>query len=180
MSSRIFVTTGPESSGKTTLAQDLSERLAAPLVLEASRDYLNTLYSRAPGLPYQQSDLLEIARLQVQRERAALAEQHAQVVCDTDLLVILVWSEVKYGSCETALLDLFADSLALAPRHYLLCDYRIPWEADPLREHPHARDMLYRRYLDTLERFGLAVTEVSGAPGQRLQQALAGAALLTP
>jgi len=172
VSSRVFVTTGPESSGKTTLARDLSEQLAAPLVMEASRDYLNALYASAPGQPYQQSDLLEIAQLQLQRERAALAERPAQLVCDTDLLVILVWSDVKYGGCEAALLDLFAESLALAPRHYLICDHRIPLEPDPLREHPHARDMLYQRYLDKLTLFGLGVTRVSGSPAQRLQQAL--------
>jgi nicotinamide riboside kinase len=172
MTTRILVTTGPESSGKTTLARDLSLHLQAPLVSEASRDYLNALYAAQPGAVYQQSDLLAIARLQLQREREALAQTPPCLVCDTDLLVIVVWSEVKYGSCEPALLDLFRESLQLAPRHYLLCDHRIPWEPDPLREHPHARDMLNLRYLDKLAQFDLDPTQVSGTPTERLQQAL--------
>ena len=172
MTTHILVTTGPESSGKTTLARDLSVHLRAPLVPEASRDYLNALYAAQSGVVYQQSDLLAIARLQLQREKEALAQAPACLVCDTDLLVIVVWSEVKYGSCEPALLDLFRESLQLAPRHYLLCDYRIPWEPDPLREHPHARDMLYLRYLDKLAQFTLNPTRVSGTPSERLQQAL--------
>lgn len=172
MTTHILVTTGPESSGKTTLARDLSLHMQAPLVTEASRDYLNALYAARPGTVYQQSDLLAIAKLQLQREQEALAPGPPCLVCDTDLLVIVVWSEVKYGSCEPALLDLFTQSLRLAPRHYLLCDHRIPWEPDPLREHPHARDMLYLRYLDKLALLDLKLTRVSGAPDERLRQAL--------
>lgn len=172
MTAHIFVTTGPESSGKTTLARDLSLQLDAPLVTEASRDYLNALYARRPGVAYRPYDLLQIARLQVQREQAALAQEPASLVCDTDLLVIMVWSDVKYGGCDPALVELFNTSLRQAPRHYLLCDHRIPWEPDPLREHPHARAALYQRYLDKLQQLDLAVTAVTGTPQQRLQQAL--------
>ena len=45
---RLLVTTGAEASGKTTLARQLSGALAAPLVLEASRDYLGALTQRMP------------------------------------------------------------------------------------------------------------------------------------
>lgn len=171
--SLVLVTTGPESCGKTTLARDLSAALEAPLVLEAARDYLTDLQARSPDQPYRQRDLLEIARLQLQREMAALAQSPAQLVCDTDLLVILVWSEVKYGGCEPALQQLFAQSQQLAPRHYLLCDHRIPWEPDPLREHPRQRDMLFGLYLDKLQQLALPYALVSGVQEQRLQQALA-------
>lgn len=176
MSTRIVVTTGPESSGKTTLAGALSRQLGAPLVSEASRDYLGELYARQPGVAYRQQDLLAIARLQLQREQAALAQAPAVLVCDTDLLVIMVWSEVRFGNCDTELLDLFARSLQAAPRHYLLCDHRIPWEPDPLREHPQSRDMLYLHYMEKLELLDLGFTRVTGPAPLRLQQALAAAA----
>jgi nicotinamide riboside kinase len=169
----IYVTTGAESSGKTTLARALAKALQAPLVLEASRDYLNALYARKPGAQYTQQDLLEIARLQLLREQEALRQQPAQLVCDTDLLVIVIWSEVKYGHCDAALLQLFEQSLQQAPRHYLLCDPGIPWEPDPLREHPHAREQLYQRYLQRLQDLGLQFSIMRGSPEERLQQALA-------
>jgi nicotinamide riboside kinase len=171
---QILVTTGPESCGKTTLARDLSLQLGAPLVQEASRDYLEALYARAPGQPYDEQDLLQIARLQLQRELAALELRPARLVCDTDLLVILVWSEVRYGHSSPALQALFEQSLQLAPRHYLLCDHNIPWEADPLREHPHARARLYQLYRDKLQSLKLPHTTVAGSPAQRLQQAWPG------
>ena len=67
MNSEIVVITGPESSGKTTLARQLAERWKAPLVKEVARDYLQGKGS------YQKSDLLKIAKLQyvTEQERSA-------------------------------------------------------------------------------------------------------------
>lgn len=168
----ILATTGPESSGKTTLARDLAANLKAPLVLEASRDYLHDLYACRPGTSYRQQDLLRIAQLQLERERLALQARPACLVCDTDLLVIVVWSEVKYGHAEPALLDLFQQSLQQAPRHYLLCTPDIPWEPDPLREHPTQRAELFDRYQARLKQLALPRTTVQGNAARRLQQAL--------
>lgn len=171
---RLLVTTGAESSGKTTLARQLSGALAAPLVTEASRDYLTALYARHPGYRYDESDLLHIARLQRAREQQAMRGDLSWLVCDTDLLVIVIWSEVVFGRCAPALRKLFDDTIAQTPRHYLLCDWNgIPWEPDPLRENPHDRDRLFARYRDKLDALGLDYRIVSGTQEERLQQALA-------
>lgn len=168
---RLFVTTGPESSGKTTLAEQLSATLNAPLVAEASRDYLTDLYRRKPGYHYQPDDLLQIARLQHERELRALQHNPAQLVCDTDLLVIVIWSEVKYGKVDPALARLFEESLATTGRAYLLCDPRIPWQPDPLRENPHDRNALFERYMAKLKALGAEFTIVTGSETERLTQA---------
>ena len=167
---RLLVTTGPESAGKTTLARELSRQLQTPLVTEQSRSYLERLYNSGAA-HYTKADLLEIAHLQHTAEREALASGTPLVVCDTDLLVILVWSEVRYGHCEPALLQLFERALHW-PRHYLLCDPSIPWEADPLRENPHDRPALLQRYIDKLNTLRLPWQLVSGSPSERLQSAL--------
>jgi nicotinamide riboside kinase len=171
--SRLFVTTGPEASGKTTLAAQLSASLQAPLVTEVSREYLTALYAQQPGYRYGESDLLAIAHLQLNLETQALQRNPAQLVCDTDLLVIVIWSEVVFGTCAPALMRLFEDSLAATRRHYLLCDYRdVAWEADPLRENPHDRDRLFERYVHKLQTLGASFTLVSGSKDERLEQAL--------
>lgn len=170
---RLLVTTGPESSGKTTLAEQLSATLQAPLVTEASRDYLTELYRRKPGYQYQPDDLLRIARLQHERELRALehelAQEPAYIVCDTDLLVIVIWSEVKYGRVDPALTRLFDLSLTTTQRTYLLCDPGIPWQPDPLRENPLDRDLLFGRYLNKLKELGSPYTLVKGDKEARLR-----------
>lgn len=167
---RLFVTTGPESSGKTTLAEQLSTALNSPLVTEASRDYLTDLSRRKPGYHYQPDDLLHIARLQHERELQALQHKPAQLVCDTDLLVIVIWSEVRYGTVDPVLSRLFKESLATTQRTYLLCDPRIPWQPDPLRENPHDRNALFERYLAKLKALGAEFTIVTGSESERLAQ----------
>ncbi len=168
---QLLVTTGPESSGKTTLAEQLGGALRAPLVTEASRDYLTDVYRRKPDYQYQPDDLLQIARLQHERELQALQPKPAHLVCDTDLLVILIWSEVKYGKVDPALTKLFEQSLASTQRTYLLCDPRIPWQPDPLRENPHDRNALFDRYMVKLKVLGAEFTIVTGSESERLVQA---------
>ena len=94
MQTEVIVITGPESSGKTTLATQLSAHWTCPCVAEVARSYLKDKIS------YQQSDLLEIAKQQQDNESAILSKRPGRIVCDTDLLVIMIWSEVKYGGCD--------------------------------------------------------------------------------
>ena len=168
MSTEILVTTGPESSGKTTLASQLSDYWKTPLVPEVSRDYLKGRNS------YQQQDLLKIAKAQHEQEQAILSHSADRIVCDTDLLVIVIWSEVKYGCCDPWIVDTFENSIKqkTTSRYYYLCDFNIPWEADPLRENPDNRDTLFDLYLQKLKEYELDHCVMKGDPVERLQQAL--------
>ena len=172
MDTRLLITTGAESSGKTTLAQDLAAGLGAPLVPELSRLYLEARRAAAADFVYAAADLLAIARLQHARERDGVAEGPPLLICDTDLLVIEVWSEVKYGECHPWIRRTLREAAESGTRHYLLCDWRIPWQADPLRENPHDRDVLHERYLAKLRDYGFDYTLVQGDPEQRLATAL--------
>ena len=83
--------TGPECSGKTTLATKLAKELNALLLPEFARDFLSQKKS------YAFEDLDTIAAGQRQLELEAEQNGHSIIVCDTDLLVIKIWSEVKFG-----------------------------------------------------------------------------------
>lgn len=158
---------GPESSGKTTLALALSERLGAAMVPEAARAFLTGL-----GRPYAEADLLTIAKLQVEREEleAAARSGCGLLLCDTDLLTILIWSEEKFGRC-----DPWIEAECERRRFglWLLCRPDIPWEPDPLRENPHDRDRLFMVYASRLQRLGRPFRIIEGTLEQRLATARA-------
>jgi nicotinamide riboside kinase len=168
-----YVLTGPESSGKTTLAKALARYWSVPLVHEQSRLYLEKKRQEDSAFKYQESDLLAIARQQHDSEIKVLADNPMRLVCDTDLLVMIIWSEVKFGKCDPWILDTFSESLNASKRHYLLCDWQIPWEADEWRENPEDRRELFRHYQLKLKEYGIIYTAVGGSTMQRLRQIFA-------
>ncbi len=136
-SGRTLCLTGPESTGKTTLAETLAERFKAVLVPEMSRDYLSGRED------YSSDDVLEIARLQIEAEAQAHASTDGLVICDTDLLVIQLWWEERYG----ALPDILAHALnSQRERAYLLLSPDIEWKADPLRKNPADGERFFNRF----------------------------------
>lgn len=170
----LICVTGVECTGKTTLAEHLAQWLDAPLVGEAARDYLRG----RPG--YDRDDVLAIARAQREAEQAALNQAQALVVADTDLTVIQVWWEEKYGPLDPGLAAGLGER---TPRRYLLPQPDLPWEFDPLRESPHDRERLHARYREVLEAGPFPFAEVGGlgearfaAARQAVEQWLAGPA----
>ena len=87
-----MVVTGPESSGKTTLAQDLVQELDGLLVPEYSRIYLEQ-----SGLRYGKDDLELIAAGQRGLEHRALRSATRPIVSDTGLEVLEVWSLERFN-----------------------------------------------------------------------------------
>ncbi len=160
--SKSIVITGAESSGKTTLARDLSMAMGYILVEEQSRDYLNNL-----NRPYQQSDLARISELQFNAINKALAKGHE--VSDTDLLTQKIWGLEKYNKVDEFTEKHYPTQL---PDLYIVCSPDIPWEPDPLRENPHDRDRLFKRYLEEIEALKVPFTIVRGSESERLNQAL--------
>jgi NadR type nicotinamide-nucleotide adenylyltransferase len=158
---------GAECSGKTTLASGLARRFAVPWVPEYAREYL------AQRTRYEASDVLAIARGQ-QRAEDATTSQNDLVFADTDLVVIKVWWNVRYGGADdwidTTLAALLSGDRA---RAYLLPTPDLPWTPDPLREHPNDRPALHARYKRLLDDLGVRYLEVSGSEDQRLDTASA-------
>ena len=136
------VITGPESSGKTKLAELLAEHYQAPWVPEYSRDYLLELDRK-----YREEDLLTIAQGQVAREDEFAQKRPELLLCDTSIVVLKVWSEYVYYRCHPWILQ----QIELRPVDlYLLCFPDVPWEPDPLRENPLDRDVLFDMYQQSL------------------------------
>lgn len=158
-----IVLTGPESTGKTSLAKTLADHFEATWVPEYAREYLNQL-----SRPYVFTDLLEIAKAQLQLEETYAQKEERYLFCDTSLVVLKIWSEYKYGKCDPWILEqLQVRSYDL----YFLCGDDVPWEYDPLREHPTQRAALYELYKTTLEDLGVRFVELRGSLTERLKKA---------
>ncbi|MBX3707420.1 MAG: ATP-binding protein [Pseudomonadales bacterium] len=159
----VICVTGPESTGKTTLARELAATLAAPLVPEAARVYL------AGRRGYDRADVLAIARMQLEWERTALERGAGVIVADTDLTVFRVWWEERFGTLDPWLEATLGER---SPRRYLLARPDLPWEPDPLRESPHDRERLFARYRAALAEDGFPHAEIGGSGSTRLAGAL--------
>ena len=164
MSAEAFIVclTGAESTGKTTLATALAHHYDAKLVPEAARRHL------APHRPYGAEDVLAIAHGQMRLEAEALSDAPRLIVCDTDLLVIQIWWQVKFGPLPEELAQALADRSA---RAYLLTRPDIPWTPDPLRESGGERAELHRRYQRALADGPHPYVEVGGGLDDRLATA---------
>ena len=158
-----IIITGPESSGKTTLAQSLAKHYHTDWVPEYARDYLDRL-----DRPYQEEDLVIIAQGQIEREDE-LAQSTDLLICDTSLLVIKIWSEYRYGRYHPWILEQLAERPVDL---YLLCRPDIPWEYDPQRENAHDRDVLFKQYQEALTRQKQNYVTISENRSQRLPQAI--------
>lgn len=159
--------TGPESTGKSTLSQALAEQLDTVWVAEYAREYIGKL-----DRPYQEEDLLKIAKGQIAAEEAQLLHaRNGLLICDTDLYVIKVWSEHRYNNCHAYILE------EIATRkydHYLLCSIDLPWEYDPQREYPELaeREYFFNIYQDIVQQSGVPWTLISGNPEERLHKSI--------
>ena len=132
--------TGPESSGKSTLARALAWCLDGIYVAEIAREYLH-----ARGGVYTEEDLPQICARQVAVQATAVQSGASLVVCDTGPEVINVWSEVKYGRVDPSV-----EEAVHASQYQLvfLCCPDLPWQPDPLRESPQlaSRQAIFDRY----------------------------------
>ena len=150
--------TGPESSGKTTIALELSKEFGIHFCHEYARAYLNNTKGE-----YSFSDLDRIALGQL----ALWKKASPPMICDTDMTVMKIWSEVKYGNLSP-LIDRMYHKQHFD--HYFLCQPDMPWDPDPLREHPKDRDWLFDLYVKELKNMNRPFTILHGTPEERLKQ----------
>jgi NadR type nicotinamide-nucleotide adenylyltransferase len=169
--------TGPESTGKSTLAEALAEHYGSVWVPEIARQYFEAHPEKA--INYIPQDILDIACLQIASEEQALAANPPYLFCDTELLVCKIWYEWKYTICEPWLESAFVE------RPYdlfVLCDIDMPWEDDPLRENPDPADRqrLFELYRSALEQYQKNFIIVQGSVAERMQEVIKAIEILAP
>jgi len=176
-----IVAIGPESTGKSTLCEELAQHFQTSWVPEYAREYLIK-----HGMNYTYDDLLTIAQGQLKLEDEIINKivesqsdpnlggdpsNHKLVFIDTDMYVMKVWGEFVFQKCHQYILDQIVERQYDL---YLLCNIDLPWSPDPLREYPNKepRQQLFRIYEDILINQSTPWVEISGGYQERFQKAI--------
>lgn len=168
---------GVESTGKTTLCQDLTAIYDSAWVVEYMRPYLKhkwlTPEGRQAGIGY--DDLLPIAKGQIRTENQAtirLAHQaktrgKQPLFCDTCLFELMVYAHWYQGRCPPKI-----EKAARVHRYdmVLLTELDVPWQADGLRDSRYERNAIHDAFLTSLDMYGIHYCMIAGSRQQRVHQ----------
>jgi len=134
---------GPESTGKSTLARDLAARFDTAYVSEYARGWLDPRQGVCA-----REDIPIIARGQLAAEEALARRANRLLVCDTDLLTTMIWSEELFGDCPAWIR---AEAERRQYDLYLLMDIDVPWVDDHQRYLSHRRQAFFDHCRQSLE-----------------------------
>ncbi|MCT4643375.1 MAG: ATP-binding protein [Carboxylicivirga sp.] len=159
----IVVLSGPESTGKSTLAKQLAECYHTDWIPEYAREYVENI-----NRPYTFEDVRQIAHKQISQYEDALELKSKLVFFDTFLIITKVWFKEVYGTIPSFIDDFL--KLAKIDLH-LLCYPDIQWINDGLRENESKRLYLHELYKQELNYYQFNYQMIKGQNKQRSQQA---------
>jgi len=155
---------GPESTGKSTVAEQLARHLGTVCVPEYAREYC-----RYVNRKYTLQDEINIFYGQLALERSLIpVAQNGVLVCDTMVLTVKIWCDHLFGyTPEVVLNTVRAGYYDL----YLLMDIDLPWVDDPLRDFPNLREHFMQVWHDELRAIHATYQVISGLGEDRFQNA---------
>lgn len=155
---------GPESTGKSVLAQRLAEHYGTVFASEYARPLLALQDNRC-----EYEDISRIGWGQIASEEALSRQAHRLLFCDTDTLTTVVWSHALFGKCPRWLAE------EGERRRYdltLLLDIDSPWHDDGTRFFPYDRKGFMERCVRALEGAGRPYVLVSGSWDERFERSV--------
>jgi HTH-type transcriptional regulator, transcriptional repressor of NAD biosynthesis genes len=161
---------GGESSGKSTLAENLARACKTVHVAEYGRELWE---AKQGALTFE--DMRAIAETQIQREAEALLRANRFLFCDTSPLTTLFYSRHIFGKAEEAL-------ERLAERAYdltCLCAPDFPFVQDGTRQREDFRTRQHEWYLDEMAKRGIPRLLLTGSIENRIGQVRAALSTLS-
>lgn len=165
---------GAESTGTTTLAEQLAAALGTVWVPEYGREY-SALKQNRGETDWHSDEFVTIAAEQTRRENEAAGRANRVLVCDTNAFATVHWHRRYLGTFDPrvrAIADGGRCDL------YVLTGDEIPFVQDGLRDGEAIRHTMHGWFAEALAAQPVPWVLVRGDPGERLSQALAAVARL--
>lgn len=155
---------GPESTGKSTISEQLADHYQTVWVPEYARSYCEKLTA-----PCTWQDEINMFRGQLELEQQMALSARRILICDTTFITVKIWSDHMFGSAPQEVLDKL-------PHHpydlYLLMNIDLPWQEDPLRDFPDKREHFMEVWYTELKALNANYFLISGSDNDRLQNAI--------
>ncbi len=171
-----IVVFGAESSGKSTLTQELESHYDVFSNPEFSRLYLNAKmnyleYEDTNSLTFQDVEPIAIGQLcsENQTKKLAISHNHCFYLLDTNLLTTLIYSKYIYKQVPFWLEKAVQNQNY---SHYLLLNPNTKWEFDKQRESDEGRQFFYKKMKEELEIRKIKYSEIVELNEKRLQEAI--------
>ncbi|GAB3945710.1 nicotinamide-nucleotide adenylyltransferase [Spirosoma harenae] len=148
---------GPESTGKTTLAQQLATEYQTAYVPEMARDLITST-------EFTPEDFIRIGQAQTKAVQEAIQQANRILFCDTDVITTQIYAQLYLAEIPPILYEL---EHQVHYDKYILLNIDVPWIADNLRDQGHRREEMFGRFQAELDSRKLPYQLVSGSYSER-------------
>ena len=143
---------GPESTGKSTMAEKMALHYQTTFVPEVARELINSNDITI-------DDIIKIGTAQTERVKGKTNSANKLVFCDTDLITTKIYSQYYLNEVPQILNDLEKE---ICYDLYFLLDIDVEWVADHLRDFGDRRLEMFNLFKDKLEKRRINYIQISG------------------
>jgi HTH-type transcriptional repressor of NAD biosynthesis genes len=148
---------GPESTGKSNMAERFAKKYDTQFVPEVARELLTKN-------DFTVEDIIAIGHAHYNRIHEKLKTANKILFCDTDAITTQIYSQHYLGIVPPVLYEL---ETKVIYDLYVLFDIDVPWIPDGLRDLPHLRQEMFLQFKQALEKRNIHYVLVSGSWQQR-------------
>jgi NadR type nicotinamide-nucleotide adenylyltransferase len=165
-----IVICGPESTGKSTMTENLSVHFNTNYVDEFAREFLQKKWDIYNEVCTKE-DLIKIAKGQIELENTKIKSANKLIFCDTNISTTLAWSKTHFdGYFDPWILS---QSKLLKYDYYLLLNTDVAWIKDDLRDSPNDREKMFLAHKFELDILNVNYDIIEGSNfDKRLKQAV--------
>jgi HTH-type transcriptional regulator, transcriptional repressor of NAD biosynthesis genes len=155
---KLFCLYGPESTGKSVMAEVLAKDYNTVWVPEVAREIVTSNH-------FGREDIIEIGRAQTERIFQLRQKARKLLICDTDVITTQIYSRHYLKVVPPVLYQM---ENMVRYDHYFLFDIDVPWVADGMRDLSNRREEMFKVFKQALDSRRIDYTLVQGNWEERL------------